>query len=76
MSILGPDPPKNCQLNVKKLPKTWVQWKFEETFLRLYDVSPSFDVVVIFGKEEFEKQLTLQALFIAKIKPSFIDHQR
>ena len=34
------------------------------------DVSPSFDMIEILGKEKFEKLLILEALFIAEIKPS------
>ena len=34
------------------------------------DVSPSFDMIEILGKQKFEKLLILEALFIAEIKPS------
>ena len=34
------------------------------------DVLPSFEMVKILGKAKFEKLLTLEALFISKIKPA------
>ena len=34
------------------------------------DVSPSFEMVEILGKEKFERLLTLEALFISEIKPT------
>ena len=34
------------------------------------NISPSFEMVKILGKQKFEKLLTLEALFISQIKPA------
>jgi len=47
-----------------------IQWTFEKKHFHDWNVSPSFEMVKILGKEKFDKSLTLEVLFISEFKPA------